>query len=343
VSFVPEIRGFLHVLRERWSKVHGGYKSLSATVQAIVDNAIIWSVAALCIWWVSRGLSFEAFIKALHGAKIWLFVLVNIISLLFWWLGDTVVFSTLFSFFHKKTGLRELLPATAAQYFIQAINILAADGALIVFLNRRKGVKWLTATWTMMFMGLIDALSLASVTTLAALLMPDSTIRIALPWAGGALCFLVLVAIWWAKGEPKTRPEKWMYNRPSAKTFREAGWREYLVLGALRVTMISVQALLYAWSIQAFAPKVPFVQVLGLSPAIQAASNEPLTPQGLGPIQALFVDGLAKYAPRDRILAAALGISVLAVLCRLPLGLGAAGTFARRVLAIRAGKEQREA
>ena len=57
-----------------------------------------------------------------------------------------------------------------------------------------------------------------------------------------------------------------------------------------------------------------------------------------GPLQAVLVDGLAKYASHDRILAAALGISVLALLCRLPLGLGAAGTFARRVLAIEASE-----
>ncbi|HJU28807.1 MAG TPA: hypothetical protein VJ718_06535, partial [Candidatus Binataceae bacterium] len=136
----------------------------------------------------------------------------------------------------------------------------------------------------------------------------------------------------WAHGKPITRPEKWMYNRPSAKAFREAGLREYLTLGAIRLAMIVAQGFLYYYSIVAFAPKVPLIQTLALTPGIQAASNEPITPQGLGPLQAVIVDGLSKYAPRDRILAAALGISILALLCRLPLGLGAAGTFARNVL-----------
>ncbi len=323
----------------RASKLHDWHRSLSVTRRTIADNAVIWSIAALCIWWVSRGIGFHEFLHTLHGARIALFVLVNLISVLMWWLGDTLLFSILFSHFHQKTTFRELLPATAAQYFIQAINLLAADGALIVFLNRRKGVKWLTAAWTLMFMGLIDALALSTAITVAALARPQSSIRAALPYSGAALAFLLLVALWWARGKPKTRPERWMYNRPSARAFREAGLGAYLLLGSIRMSMIAAQCVLYSYSVKAFAPQVPFAQVMALSPAIQAASNEPLTPQGLGPMQAVFVDGLSRFAPRDKILAAALGISVLALLCRLPFGIGAAGTFARKVLAIEAGQE----
>jgi uncharacterized membrane protein YbhN (UPF0104 family) len=287
-----------------------------------------------------RGVSFGKFFKALKEARIWLFVLSNVISFFWWWLGDTILFSRLFSLFHKKTTFRELLPATAAQYFLQAINMLAADGALIVFLNRRKGVKWLTATWTMMFQGLIDALALAAIAVAAGLLAPWSPIHTALPYAGGALAFLIAVALWWAWGKPLTRAGQWMYNRPSAKAFREAGWRAYLELGGIRLALIAVQALLYYYAVVAFEPKVPLTSVLALTPGIQAASNEPITPQGLGPLQAVILDGLAKYASQDKILAAALGISVVALLCRLPLGLGAAGTFARRVLAIEASERK---
>jgi uncharacterized membrane protein YbhN (UPF0104 family) len=186
----------------------------------------------------------------------------------------------------------------------------------------------------MMFQGLIDALALSGLTTAAGLLFPQSKIRVALPYAGGAFGFLVAVALWWAFAKPKRGLTKWMHERPSAHAFRAAGLREYLALGSIRLTMMIAQGFLYYYSIAAFAPKVPMIATLALTPAIQAASNEPITPQGLGPLQAVAVGGLAKFAPREQILAAALGISVLQLLCRLPLGLGAAGTFARRVLAI---------
>jgi uncharacterized membrane protein YbhN (UPF0104 family) len=341
VKFVSNIRASAHVPLEYLSKIRSWYVSLSPGKQTLVQNIVIWGIAAVCIWWVSSGISFEKFFDALKQAKIWLFVLANVVSFFIWWLGDTILFSTLFSIFHKKTRFREVLPATAAQYFLQAINILAADGALIVFLNRRKGVKWLTATWTMMFQGLIDALVLASTAVVAGLVVPDSALHKVLPYTSAALAFLVAVALWWASGgRPKIRISQWMYNRPSAKAFREAGLRAYLELGSIRLAMTVAQAFLYYYSIKAFVPNVPVLPVLALTPAIQAASNEPVTPQGLGPLQAIVVAGLSKYAHHDKILVAALGISVLGLLCRLPLGLGAAGTFARRVLAIEASEKK---
>jgi hypothetical protein len=337
---VPNRPTALHVPLQYWSKFHSWYGSLTPAKQMLAQNAFIWSVTALCIWWVSRGLSFERFFRSLKEANIALFVAANVVSFFLWWLGDTILFATLFSLFHKKTRFRELLPATAAQYFLQAINILAADGALVVFLNRRKGVRWLTATWTLMFQGLVDALVLSGLTVLTGLAVPTSPIHKGWPYAAGAFAFLLLVALWWAWGKPKTRLGQWMYNRPSAKAFREAGWRAYLTLGGIRIALNAIQGFLYYYSMTAFAQGVPLVQTLALTPGIQAASNEPITPQGLGPLPAVIVGGLSKYAPHDKILAAALGISVLGLLCRLPLGLGAAGTFARRVLAIQASENK---
>ena len=325
-----------------WSKFRSWHKSLSPTKQAVFQDIVVWGVAVLCIWWIGRGITIHKLINTFQHSKLWLFLLANIGSFFIWWLGDTLLFAKLFSFFHKKTTFRELLPATAAQYFLQAINILAADGALVVFLNRRKGVKWLTATWTMMYQGLIDALCLAFTATVAAVLVPRSVTHWLLPYLAGALGFLLLVGLWWARGKPITRLEKWMYNRPSAKAFREAGWREYLTLGSIRLSLMVIQGFLNYFSFVAFWPKVPLIQVLALTPAILAAGNEPITPQGLGPLQAVVVAGLSNFAPRDRMLAASLGISIVAILCRLPLGMGAAGTFARRVMLLEATKGKSE-
>jgi hypothetical protein len=45
-----------------------------------------------------------------------------------------------------------------------------------------------------------------------------------------------------------------------------------------------------------------------------------------------MVDGFARFAPRGELLAAALGVSIMQLLCRIPMGVGTAGTFARKVL-----------
>lgn len=339
MNVLRKLRAAVDVPLRCWSKFRCWYLSLTRLERVTVQNAFVWGVTLLCIWWVSRGVSFHGFIASLKQANIGLFVVVNVISFLVAWLGDTFLYSTLFNFFYKRTRFRELLPATAAQYFLQAVNSLAAGGALVVFLNRRKGVKWFTAIWTLMFQGLIDALVLASTAVLAGLLVPSSLIRDVLPYAAAVLVFLLAVAMWWARGRPKTEAGKWMYHRPSARLFREAGLREYLALGSIRLAQFSIEGFLYYYSIKAFAHAVPLAQTVALTPAIQATKNEPVTPQGLGPLQAVVVGGLSRYAPHDKILAAALGISILALLCRLPLGLGSAGLFARSVLEVGPGDQ----
>jgi uncharacterized membrane protein YbhN (UPF0104 family) len=83
---------------------------------------------------------------------------------------------------------------------------------------------------------------------------------------------------------------------------------------------------------RAFRLNVPFVAVMALSPALMFAQSAPISPSGLGPLQAIMVDGFAKFASRGELLTTALGVSIVQLLCRIPMGLGTAGTFARRVL-----------
>ncbi|MGH8014171.1 MAG: hypothetical protein ACREQ4_16900, partial [Candidatus Binataceae bacterium] len=103
-------------------RIRSWYGSLSPGKQTLVQDALVWLVAALCVWWVARGVSFDQFFKALTSADIKLFIGAQIASFFIWWLGDTCLFALLFTFFHKKTTPREVLPAATAQYFLQAIN-----------------------------------------------------------------------------------------------------------------------------------------------------------------------------------------------------------------------------
>jgi hypothetical protein len=321
------------ILNQAISKFGNWFESLSPAKQTIVQNVVIWSIAALVVWYVTRGLSLQKFVAALKDADIKLFVGANIVSLLIWWLGDTFLFSKLFSFFHGKTTFRQLLVASSAQYFLQAINMLAADGALVVFLNRRKGVKWLTGVWTMAFQGLIDGMVITTLFIAGSLLYAKSPIRVTLPYAAAGIVFLVGVALWWRWDRPRTRLGKWIHERPSMHAWRSARFYEYCALAAIRAAIMIPQAYFFYLEISAFIPKIPMLPVFALTPAMMLVSSEPITPSGLGPLQVLMLRGFQPFAPASKILAASLSISIIHLLLRLPLGFGAAGGFARRVLA----------
>ncbi|HLH77243.1 MAG TPA: lysylphosphatidylglycerol synthase domain-containing protein [Candidatus Binataceae bacterium] len=322
----------INTLRKPLTSISTRFRSLSPTTQTVVENVVIWTIAALAVWWVARGLTLGKFVASFKHANLPLFLTANLTSFFIWWLGETYLFARLFSLFHKPCSFREVLAPSAAQYFLQVVNILVAAAALVLFLNRRKGVSWTAASWTLLFQGFIDAILLATGFVAAGVLRPQSPIHRFLPYACAALLFFIAVAWWWGHGRPRRRAWQWLYDWPGLHAFRAAGWHEYLELGLIRLAIFLPQGFLFYLEMRAFRADVPLDATLALTPGLLLAAGEPITPSGLGPLQAVMVDGLMRFAPRARLLTAGLAISIMHILCRLPLGVGAAGTFVRRVL-----------
>jgi uncharacterized membrane protein YbhN (UPF0104 family) len=184
----------------------------------------------------------------------------------------------------------------------------------------------------MAFQGFVDAILMAALTVILALLIPCSPIRVALPYAAVALAFFLCAAMWWMRGRPTCRPGRWLWGRRGMCAFRSARSCHYAVLGSIRIVIYVPNVFAFYLYFLAFRLNVPFAAVLALSPALMFAQSAPVLPSGLGPLQAIMVDGFARFAPRGELLVAALGVSIMQLLCRIPMGVGTAGTFARKVL-----------
>ncbi|MBV8358059.1 MAG: flippase-like domain-containing protein [Deltaproteobacteria bacterium] len=315
-----------------WRSLNGWFRSRSAAEQVLLQNLFIWVVAIALVIYLARSLTIHQMIKTLEHCDLTLFVAANLCSLVIRWLADAYLFARLFSFFHRRTTYREVLPAATAQYFLQAVNVLVADGAMVVFLHQRKGVEWVTAGWTIAFQGFVDAILMAALTIILALLIPWSPIHLALPYAGAALIFFLYVALWWMRGRSTSRPGRWLRARRGMHAFRSARPYHYVVLGSIRMAIYVPNVLAFYLYFLSFRLNVPFAAVLAMSPALAFAQSAPVSPSGLGPLQAIMVDGFVRFAPRSELLTAALGVSIVQLLCRIPMGVGAAGTFARKVL-----------
>jgi hypothetical protein len=164
------------------------------------------------------------------------------------------------------------------------------------------------------------------------MLIPWSPIRIALPYAGAALAFLLFAALWWMRGRSASKPGRWLRARRGMRAFRSARPYHYAALGSIRMAIYVPNVVAFYLYFVSFRLNVPFAAVVALSPALMFAQSAPVSPSGLGPLQAIMVDGFARFAPRGELLTVALGVSFVQLLCRIPMGVGAAGTFARKVL-----------
>ena len=296
------------------------------------ETLLMYAIAAGVVWYESRGLSFEREVKDFTRANLWILIPATLSSFLIWLLGENLIFARMFSFFHEPTAFLEVLPATAAEYFLQVVNVFAANGALVVFLHQRKHVPWVAAGFTMAFFGFLDGLLFAAMITLTGILVPGSPVSAYVKYSAPALALFLAIATWWLFRTPETRLERWLHDRPSLTAFRKATIPIYAELLLIRFCILAPQGVLLWVCFNAFHLGIPIIQVVAVSPAVLAASGTPITPSGLGPMQAVALTTFGKFAPSTTIMAASLSFSLLHLLYRLPLGLGAAHTFISRVL-----------
>jgi uncharacterized membrane protein YbhN (UPF0104 family) len=305
---------------------------ISLGMKRAVETALIYAVAGSIIWYEARGLNIHKEIANLASANLWWFIPASAVSFLVWFLGENFLFSRMFTLLHARTRFMEVLPATAAEFFLQAINSLASNGALMIFLHQRKRVPWLASAYTLAFFGFLDGLTFSFLIAVAGLLAPNSVLAGWSPFAACAFVLFVLIAAWWMWREPTYSFEKWLRSRPSLTAFRKADLPIYAELLAIRFAIVVPQGFLLWITLKAFHLQIPLINVLAACPAILASSGAPLTPAGLGPFQAVALYGLGTFVPRAKLMMAVLSFGIVQLLYRLPLGLGSAHVLVSRVL-----------
>jgi uncharacterized membrane protein YbhN (UPF0104 family) len=310
-------------------------KGMPPTVRIVLQALSVYSIAGTITWLELRQLNFSQVADSLEDARFGWFIGATMTSFLIWFFGENLLLARMFSHFHRRTGYRELLPATAAAYFLQAINTLVSNFAMLLFLRRCKDVGWLAAGFTMTFFGFIDGIIFSAAIVTAGLVVPNSPTRAFLPYAGVMLAALLLIAAWWMWRTPRTRFERWLRARPSLASFRQANPAIYGELLLIRFATLAPQGPLFWVCMRAFGVDVPLLQVMALTPLIFGVAGLPVTPVGLGFLQVVAVSGFAGLAPRAPVFAVSFAFSVAQILYRIPLGLGSAHVFAQMV--IRAG------
>jgi uncharacterized membrane protein YbhN (UPF0104 family) len=299
------------------------------------QNIAAYAIAATIVYYSARGISWSQVLLAVNHARPWIFVIASLSGFLCWFIGETILYSRLFSYFHGRTEMRELLPTMAAVYFLQIINSYVASGALVLFLHTRKRVPWLVSGCTLMFQGYLDAMLFAALTLIAILFVPSSPIRMGFNYAIGVLVIgSVVASFWlvWGSGLPVGNWLQWLYERPSMLAFRLAGLSEYVKLAAIRlIIVIGAGFVLYAQFVS-FHIGVPLMQTLALTPFIVAIGNSPFSPGGIGTTQLVFTLAFTRFGSRADLFALSLAVTAFNLLVRIPMGLAMGAPLANEAI-----------
>jgi uncharacterized membrane protein YbhN (UPF0104 family) len=276
------------------------------------------------VWYVARGISWEQIADAASHARLSLFVCVSLAGFVGWFIGETFLYSRLFSFFHGRTRLLELLPTMGAMYFLQIINSLVASGALLLFLHTRKRAPWMAAGGTLLFQAYVDVMLLATLLIFSIAVLPTSVLRPGLYYAIGVVvagCIIGSFFLIWGTRHSPGSWLRWIYERPLLETFRLALPSHFIRLAAIRFLICLVAGITLYGQFVSFHIKVPLIQALALSPLIVAIGNSPFSPGGIGTTQLVFIFGFSGFAAKGDLFALSLAVSAFNLLVRIPMGL----------------------
>jgi uncharacterized membrane protein YbhN (UPF0104 family) len=324
-----------------WS-AHSTIHKLRASVSrnSLAQNLIGYAIAVAIVCYAARGVSWSQVVAATSHANLWIFVLASAGGFLCWFLGETILYSRLFSYFHGPTGAVELLPTMAAVYFLQIVNSYVASGAFVLFLHARKRAPWLMAGCTLLFQAYLDAMLLAALALLAIALVPSSPIRLGLFYAAGALsagCLIASFFLLWGKRLSVGNWLRWIYERPSMASFRMAQPSQCIKLMGIRSVIVLVAGFALYGQFVSFHIGISLAQTLALTPFIVAIGNSALSPGGVGTTQLVFTMAFARFASKADLFALSLAVTVFNFAVRIPIGLAMGAPLAEEAIEVERG------
>jgi len=273
-------------------------------------------------------------VDATSHATLWIFVVASLGGFLCWFIGETILYSRLFSYFHGPTSEIELLPTMAAVYFLQIVNTYLASGAFVLFLHARKRAPWIMAGCTLLFQAYLDAMLLATLSLIAIALVPSSPIRLGLSYAAcalGAGCLIASFFLIWGKRLSAGNWFRWIYDRRSMASFRMAQPSQYVELLGIRFLIVLGAGFALYGQFVSFHIGVSLAQTLALTPFIVAIGNSALSPGGIGTTQLVYTLAFARFASKDNLFALSLAVTGFNFLVRMPMGLAMRAPLAEGV------------
>jgi uncharacterized membrane protein YbhN (UPF0104 family) len=173
---------------------------------------------------------------------------------------------------------------------------------------------------------------LATLTLLAIVLVPSSPIRLGLVISVAALGAGGVVASFFLSWGPRLSAGnwlRWIYDRPSMASFRQAHLGQCLkLLGVRLLIFVGAGCALYGQFVS-FHIGISLAETLALTPFIVAVGNSALSPGGIGTTQLVFTLAFANFATKADLFALSLAVTAFGLIVRLPMAFAMGTPLAR--------------
>ena len=292
-------------------------RSTSSWLKIVTPWFIALALVAYLLWYVPLADVWNA----IGEADVRWYVPVVLVSVFYWFLLDSLAYSYLISRFNAPLSWKEARGMRGVTYWVAALNWNAGTAAIILYLNRLKGIRPLASASSVLFYSMFDAMILMGLAFVGStFLLQDTVMRTvqgvsALFVIGNAVFLTVLIS--------DSPHWSWLGKIRGWSIFsshRQARPVDFLILLAIRIAYLSGFVACFLIGARAFGIEVPLGLGLASIPVIMVAGALPISPAGLGTQAAAMLFFWAELGDSAAIVAYGLVFPVSLMLARVVLG-----------------------
>jgi uncharacterized membrane protein YbhN (UPF0104 family) len=288
-------------------------------------NVVSWVLGlAIAIYLIST-VNVDILKLAFKEAALIHYFVYSAIFVLFWYVYESQNLFLFIRYYGYKAKFNQILILRASTYLLMLINYHLSTGGILISLNVKHGIPLKESTGLTLLYTTTDTLCL-SILTFCATVFAASYIprNFVIPLLAVSLVTIIIILVIFA-GFRSTHifRLKWLngiYQIINEELLKISTF-SYLKIFILRSIYFLTFSIFIYISVPLFGFEIPFIAVLALLPPIFFIGNLPITPAGIGTIQAAMLFFFAPFGETHRILLFSLIYSTSLILYRLFIGL----------------------
>ena len=281
-----------------------------------------WAAAALIIGYLFFRIDTETFFSAIKLADMTLYLPLFGVFIILWFLIESQNILVVCKHLGHRLRFQQIMDIRGVTYLLMIVNPFLGLGGIAYYLKKETGIALSRTSSIMIFYSFTEMMSLFYFVTAGTFILSKDSyfFKHLFFWSFGSVLFYVVV-IYLMRRFPTKGVFKKLAGSTLLGTFFDAKSISFFILPLWRGLYFLAFVVFFYFGLQTFSIHIPIVKLLVYVPLIFWIGCWPITPFGLGTIQASMVYFFREYATEANILAFSITYSTLLILFRVPIGL----------------------
>lgn len=289
---------------------------------SVIKRFLPWSIAVLIICFLLWRVDYKLFIESLRMAEIFIYIPLIILFIFVWFFVESYNIQKLYQYFGHYVEYPTMLSIRGATFLLMIINYGLGAGAIAMYMKKLFGVGLLRSTGILFFYMVVESSGIALMAAAGFLLAGDSSgIEDWVLFLASGLFLFYNIEIIVLKYIPALGFLKKFVNSSILMPIRESTLSIYIKISIQRMGYFMTFVVFFYFAVRAFHMEIPCMTLTALVPIIFFLGNLPITPFGLGTIQAAMLYFFKDYGTPANILAMSLVYTVSLMIFRAMIGL----------------------